>query len=60
MDTKGAMEFWYKYRYEEVCEQSDDQMRLIFKVHEYAKEVGDEKLNQMCVDYYMMRMEKDM
>ena len=54
------MDFWYKYKYEELCEQSDDQMRFIFKVHNYAKEVGDEKLNQMCVDYYMMRMERDM
>ena len=54
------MDFWYKYKYEELCEQSDDQMRFIFKVHNYAKEVGDETLDQMCVDYYLMRMERDM
>ena len=54
------MDFWYKYKYEELCEQSDDQMRFIFKVHNYAKKVGDEKLDKMCVDYYMMRMERDM
>ena len=51
---------WYKYQLDEHREQLDDQMRFIFKIHNYAKEVEDEKLNQMCVDYYMMRMEKDM
>jgi hypothetical protein len=51
---------WYKYRLDDYREQLDDQMRFIFKVHNYARETEDEKLNQMCVEYYLMRMEKDM
>ena len=54
------MEAWYKYRYEEVCEQSDDQMRLIFAISKHADEVGDTTLKSMVTDYHMMRMEKDM
>lgn len=57
---KEGMLWWYKHELEEHREQLDDQMRFIFKVHNYAKEVGDETLNQMCVDYYLMRMERDM
>lgn len=60
MVDKGDMKFWYQYMYDEIKEQSDDQMRFIYKVHNYAKEVGDEKLHKMCVDYYLMRMERDM
>jgi hypothetical protein len=60
MSEDRGMEFWYKYQLEESYEQSADQMRFIFKVHNYAKEIGDKELNQMCVDYYLMRMEKDM
>ena len=54
------MEFWYKYRLEEQHEQICEQMRFIFKVHEYAKETGDKDLDKMCVDYYLARMERDM
>ena len=60
MDSKGAMETWYKYRYEEACEQSDDQMRLIYAISNHADKVGDKVLKSMVNDYYMMRMEKDM
>lgn len=60
MDSKGTMEVWYKHRYEEVCEQSDDQMRLIFAISKHADEVGDKVLKSMVNDYYIMRMEKDM
>jgi hypothetical protein len=60
MDSKGTMEAWYKYRYETVCEQSDDQMRLIFAINKHADKVGDKVLKSMINDYYMMRMEKDM
>lgn len=60
MDSKNTMEAWYKYRYEEVCEQSDDQMRLIFAISKHADEVGDTTLKSMVTDYHMMRMEKDM
>ena len=56
MSEDKGMEFWYKYRLEEQHEQ----MRFIFKVHEYAKETGDKDLDKMCVDYYLARMERDM
>ena len=60
MSEDRGMESWYKYRLEEQHEQICDQMRFIFKVHNYAKEIGDEELNKMCVDYYLARMERDM
>jgi hypothetical protein len=60
MSEDRGMEFWYKYRLEEQHEQICEQMRFIFKVHEYAKETGDKDLDKMCVDYYLARMERDM
>lgn len=58
--SEDPMAFWYKHQLDEYREQLDDQMRFIYKVHNYAKESGDNNLDKMCVDYYLMRMEKDM
>ena len=60
MLDKSDMKFWYQYMYDEVKEQSDEQMRFIFKVHNYAKDIGDEELDKMCQEFYRMRMERDM